>query len=87
MCKAHEQLNDAAFLEAAKRSGEAVWERGLLMKGPGLCHGISGSCYALLRLYRATGDQRWLRRTLHFAEFMDRQARLLSRLLVSPALA
>ncbi|EFN56480.1 hypothetical protein CHLNCDRAFT_35227 [Chlorella variabilis] len=71
LCKAHEQLADPTYLRAAERSGESVWERGLLKKGPGSCHGISGSAYALLRLYRTTGQDKWLHRALKFAEFMD----------------
>lgn len=35
LCKAHEQLADPTYLRAAERSGESVWERGLLKKGPG----------------------------------------------------
>ena len=35
----------------------------------GLCHGISGSGYALLSHGRATGDVRQLRRAAQFAEF------------------
>ncbi len=65
-------LGDAAYLEAAGRSGEAVWSRGLLKKGPGACHGVSGSAYALLALYRATHNPMWLHRALHFAQFMQR---------------
>jgi hypothetical protein len=48
-------LQDATtFLAAARRAGEVVWERGLLKKGPGLCHGVAGNGYALLALYKAT---------------------------------
>ena len=36
------------------RSAENVWQRGLLKKGLGLCHGISGNGYAFLSAYRAT---------------------------------
>lgn len=60
-CQASESLGPqtgAPFLAAALRAGQAVWDRGLLKKGPGLCHGVSGSAYALLRLYKATGDTR-----------------------------
>ena len=73
-CKAHQQMGgaDARFLAAAQRSGEAVRERGLLKKGPGCCHGVSGSAYALLRLYRTTGQDKWLHRALEFAKFMNR---------------
>ena len=119
-CKAHEQLGDPAYLAAAERSGEAVWQRGLLKKargqlpgreapshgittgdprgqalrcggkrlprshgvrlssalqGPGACHGVSGSAYALLRLYRSCppgpGRDKWLHRAQQFALFMD----------------
>ncbi|PSC68070.1 lanC 3 isoform X3 isoform A [Micractinium conductrix] len=73
-CKAHEAVGGGsgrAYLAAAERAGEAVWEHGLLKKGPGACHGVSGSALALLRLYRATGSDRWLHRALQFAAFTD----------------
>lgn len=41
-------------MPAALRAGELVWQRGLLKKGPGLCHGVSGNAYALARLYKTT---------------------------------
>jgi hypothetical protein len=47
-------LGDQAYLSAAERAGELVWQRGLLKKGPGLCHGVSGNAYALARLYKTT---------------------------------
>ena len=71
--QAHEACGEAPggpYLRAALRGGEAVWERGLLRKGPGACHGVSGSAYALLRLWRATGDEVWLHRAAQFALFM-----------------
>jgi hypothetical protein len=40
-------------LEAAERACEVIWERGLLRKGLGLCHGISGSAYCFTTLARA----------------------------------
>ena len=33
-----------------------IWRRGLLLKGNGLCHGVAGSGYALLSLYKHTRD-------------------------------
>ena len=37
------------YLNLAKRCGEMVWERGILVsKGPGLCHGLGGSICALV---------------------------------------
>jgi hypothetical protein len=47
--------------------GEATWRAGPLAKGPGLCHGTAGNGYALLKLYRRTGDSRWLARARAFA--------------------
>lgn len=67
--KAFEVWGEPAHAAAAARGGEAVWRRGLLRKGPGLCHGVSGNAYALLRLHRASGDPRWLHRAVQFAEF------------------
>lgn len=46
--------DNPAYLPAALRAGELVWQQGLLFKGPGLCHGVSGNAYALLRLYKTT---------------------------------
>ena len=36
--------------------GELVWNAGPLVKGSNLCHGIGGNGYALLKLYKRTGD-------------------------------
>ena len=52
----------AECLQAAERAGDVVWSSGLLKKGPGLCHGVSGNGYALLALYRCTGDEVHLQR-------------------------
>lgn len=54
---------DALLLGA----GETVWRAGPLTKGPGLCHGTAGNGYALLKLYRRSGDARWLERARAFA--------------------
>lgn len=58
-------------LPAALRAGEIIWQKGLLHKGPGACHGVSGNAYALLRLYQATGDRKWLYRSYQFASFLS----------------
>jgi hypothetical protein len=54
---------DGLLLEA----GELVWRAGPLAKGAGLCHGTAGNGYAFLKLYRRTGDGRWLERARAFA--------------------
>lgn len=45
-------FNEKSYLEHALKAGESIWERGLLKKGYGLCHGSSGNGYALLYLYQ-----------------------------------
>ncbi|EEC20188.1 lanC-like protein 3 [Ixodes scapularis] len=70
MAKAYQVWQDPRYLESCLRSGQLVWERGLLRKGPGICHGIAGSGYVFLLLYRLTGELRWLHRARQFAEFM-----------------
>lgn len=54
---------DDVLLEA----GELVWRAGPLAKGAGLCHGTAGNGYAFLKLYRRSGDPRWLARARAFA--------------------
>ena len=38
---------------------------------PGICHGVAGSGYVFLLLYRMTSDEKHLHRALKFAEFMQ----------------
>ena len=54
-------------LNAAVLAGENIWEYGILKKGFGLCHGISGNGYGLLELYKETDDKNWLYRAYCFA--------------------
>ena len=53
-----------ALLDAG---GEAAWAAGPLRKGSNLCHGTGGNGYTFLKLYRRTGDSRWLERARAFA--------------------
>jgi hypothetical protein len=57
-------------IQSCLKSGELVWNRGLLQKGPGICHGVAGGGYAFLLLYRLTNDRRWLARAHAFALYM-----------------
>lgn len=54
---------DALLLGA----GELVWHAGPLAKGAGLCHGTAGNGWALLKLARRSGDERWRERARAFA--------------------
>ena len=40
------------YIEAATKAGEGTFKFGLLKKGNGLCHGISGNAYMLHSLTR-----------------------------------
>ncbi len=57
------------YLEAAVKCGEVVWQRGLLKKGCGLCHGVSGNAYTFLQLYKLTGKDLYLYRATKFAHW------------------
>jgi lantibiotic modifying enzyme len=57
----------AEFDELLVAGGHAIWRAGPLAKGFGLCHGTAGNGYALLKLFRRTGDPLWLERARAFA--------------------
>ena len=44
--------HEKSCFEAAMAAGDLTWKQGLLLKGNGLCHGISGNGYLLHSLYR-----------------------------------
>ena len=62
---------DEKYLAACVRCGDVTWEKGLLRKGPGICHGVAVSGYVFLLLYRLTGENKYLHRAGKFAEFMQ----------------
>lgn len=70
MAKAFKIFGDQKYLNSCIKSGDLVWEKGLLKKGPGICHGIGSSGYVHLLLYRLTNDQKHLYRAQKFAEFL-----------------
>src|SRR5262245_10005325 len=55
-------------------AGRLVWTAGPLRDQPGLCHGTAGNAYALLALWRRTGDERWLERAQALAAHAAGQA-------------
>jgi lantibiotic modifying enzyme len=57
----------AGFDDLLAKGGELVWKAGPLTKGANLCHGTAGNGYAFLKLYRRTGDAKWLARARAFA--------------------
>lgn len=70
MGKAYLVWKEEKYLRACLKCGEVVWKKGLLKKGPGICHGVAGNGYVFLLLYRLTGDSKHLHRAIKFAEFM-----------------
>lgn len=66
---AHKVLGqDKTILRSLDRALGDIWERGILKKGFGLCHGIAGSGYAFLMMYRYTGAEEHLFRAHKMAE-------------------
>jgi eukaryotic-like serine/threonine-protein kinase len=57
---AHEVLGDDAFLSLAERAALHCWETRNQIAN--LCCGLAGEAYALLHLFRRTGDRAWLLR-------------------------
>jgi hypothetical protein len=94
LVKAYEIFDEVDYL---KRAGDialnVVWTRGLLRKGMGLCHGISGNAYSFLALYRGLNTFRqrgsdiqdkdidiWLYRCWKFVEFVFQHQQELQRI-------
>ena len=48
--------------------GEYVHKHGIIKKGVGLCHGVSGNAYTFLSLYQTTQNQKYLEWALEFAK-------------------
>ncbi|XP_071803530.1 lanC-like protein 2 [Asterias amurensis] len=69
LLQAHKVFGDEKYLEAAKRCGDVIWERGLLRKGYGLCHGTAGNAYAFVALYQNTKDNKYMYQAQKFAEW------------------
>lgn len=70
MGKAYLTFKDEKYLNSCKLMADLIWEKGLLKKGPGICHGVAGNGYAFLLLYRLTRDPKYLYRANEFLKFM-----------------
>lgn len=71
MAKAYLTWPEEKYLNSCIAIGQLIWEKGLLRKGPGLCHGIAGNAYVFLLLYRLTGNEVHLDRAIWFARFLN----------------
>jgi lantibiotic modifying enzyme len=63
---AHRVSGQESYLDLAKRAGLHVWEHPA--GGGTLCCGMAGQAYAMLHLYRHTGEEAWLQRAYDLAE-------------------
>lgn len=73
LIKCYLVFKDPVYLRAAEVAGELVWNKGLLLKGPGICHGVSGNGYAFLLLYKVTQQKKYLFRATKFMEFLSHE--------------
>jgi hypothetical protein len=53
-------FKEELFLKIALNCGDSIWERGILKKGNGICHGITGNAYGLYYIYKITSNSDWL---------------------------
>ncbi|CAH8539517.1 unnamed protein product [Schistosoma rodhaini] len=84
MLSAHKITGENKYLKCALDGGEAVWTRGLLHKGCGLCHGSAGSGFALLEIYQTTQDPKYLYRAIKFAEWCTEYSKNATRIADRP---
>lgn len=72
LAKAYRLFGDEKYLAACHRAADLVWRKGLLRKGPGICHGIAGNAYVFLLMYRLTGGSpKYLYRAECFRRFLE----------------
>ncbi|XP_055685467.1 lanC-like protein 3 homolog [Lutzomyia longipalpis] len=70
LAKSYLIFHEEKYLHACKLAAELVWKKGLLLKGPGICHGVAGNAYVFLVLYQLTKDPQYLYRAGKFMEFL-----------------
>ena len=61
---AEEFFPNNGFKESAFLCNNCLWERGLLYKGNGVCHGMSGVTYALIKLYKYSKNDLYLKEAI-----------------------
>ncbi|XP_014222845.1 lanC-like protein 1 [Trichogramma pretiosum] len=68
-CLSYEIFKKDQYLQTALQCGEVVWNRGLLKKGCGICHGVAGNAYTFISLFQLTKDPKYLYRSCQFANW------------------
>ncbi|XP_043920754.1 lanC-like protein 2 [Protopterus annectens] len=69
LIQSHKVFKDEKYLKDSIECSDVIWQRGLLRKGYGLCHGSAGNGYSFLSLYRLTQDKKFLYRACKFADW------------------
>ncbi|XP_023494838.1 lanC-like protein 2 isoform X6 [Equus asinus] len=69
LMQAYKVFKEEKYLKDAMECSDVIWQRGLLRKGYGICHGTSGNGYSFLSLYHLTQDRKYLYRACKFAEW------------------
>jgi lantibiotic modifying enzyme len=73
LMRASKVFGNPQYLQQAERIAERVlWPRGIVKKGLGLCHGISGNALVLLRLSQEVVGENgavWRQRAMRYAQF------------------
>ena len=54
LARAYLVWKEEKYYISALKCGECLWNKGLLKKGQGICHGVAGSGYVFLLLHRYT---------------------------------
>lgn len=52
LLRMYEITRDNIYMDAVMQSCDSIWKYGLLKKGVGLCHGISGNAIAILKIWK-----------------------------------
>nr|XP_058152561.1 lanC-like protein 2 isoform X2 [Dasypus novemcinctus] len=62
LMQAYKVFKEEKYLKDAMECSDVIWQRGLLRKGYGICHGTAGNGYSFLCLYHLTQDKKYLYR-------------------------
>ena len=65
---AYQIFNDEKYKTILLNINNSLWKRGLLLKGNGICHGISGNAYSLYKIFLFTNDEKFKNEALCFAK-------------------
>lgn len=65
--KAFNYFKKKEYYTAVIKTGEDLWERGIILKGNCICHGILGSSYALNAIYKLTKEKTYIVKSLYIA--------------------